>query len=200
MALALVVGESKTIFLIPCEATLLRWYGVDGIDVVTIAALAQTVVLGVTMGILILQFRSQERATKEAAYQKVLDDYNDVIRTLVDRPELHVLLDDLVKTSPVAAQGWRSLSADEKYIWTHFMMIYALLERVYLLFAKGWIDRSTWQEWETWLAFMAKHPIFARVHEGSRGMFNRTFQDHVSGLLGPPASVSPTRMRETAEP
>lgn len=37
-------------------------------DLVTIAALVQTVVLVVTAVILIFQFRSQERATKDAAY------------------------------------------------------------------------------------------------------------------------------------
>ncbi len=172
----------------------------DGIDLVTIASVAQTVVLGVTMGILILQFRSQERATKETAYQKVLDDYNDVVRTVVDRPALNVLLDDLVKTSPVATHPWQNLSADEKLILTHFLMIYALWERVYMLFAKGWIDRSTWREWETWLAVLAKHPIFARVHEGSRGMFNRSSQDHVSSLVDPASTSAAPRVGETAEP
>jgi len=39
----------------------------DGIDLATIAARAQIVVFAVTPAILILQFRSQEKATKEAA-------------------------------------------------------------------------------------------------------------------------------------
>ena len=50
------------------------------------------------MVVLILQFRSQEKATKEEAYQKILDDYSDIIRTLGTRPELTGLLDDLVKS------------------------------------------------------------------------------------------------------
>jgi hypothetical protein len=155
------------------------------IDLVTIAALAQTIVLAVTMGILILQFRSQARATKDAAYQKVMDDYNDVVRMLVNRPELTSLLDDLVKTGASSTTGWEQLSSQEKTVRSYLMIVYGLLEKVYTLYEKRWIDESTWKEWETWLVVMARHPLFVHVHVGSQGMFNRAYQDHVSTLIDP---------------
>jgi len=96
--------STKAIFLIKWDATPVRWWTLDEPDMLTIASLAQAVVLAVTIWILILQFRNQERATKETAYQKVLDDYNDTVRTLVGHPELGVLIDDLVRTGPVATQ------------------------------------------------------------------------------------------------
>ena len=53
----------------------------DGFDLVAIATLGQTVVLTVTLIVFILQLRSQTKAIKDAAYQSVLDDYNDIVRT-----------------------------------------------------------------------------------------------------------------------
>lgn len=154
-------------------------------DLVTLAALVQTIVLVVTAVILILQFRSQERATKEAAYQKILDDYNDVIRVQMERPELALMFNDLVKASPEAAARWgqRTLSNEENLVRIHVMMIYGLLERVYILYDKEWIDRDTWTQWDAWLVAMAQHPMFGQVHRGSRGMFDRSFEEHVARVL-----------------
>src|SRR5437660_11281450 len=67
----------------------------DGFDLVAIATLGQTVVLTVTLIVFILQLRSQTKAIKDAAYQDVLDDYNDIIRTQDNRPEIGELLDDV---------------------------------------------------------------------------------------------------------
>ena len=47
----------------------------DGFDLVATAAVAQTLVLTVTLIVFILQLRSQTKATKDAAYQSVLNDY-----------------------------------------------------------------------------------------------------------------------------
>jgi len=80
------------------------------------------------------------------------------------------------------------------------MMIYALLEKVYLLYEKKWIDESTRREWETWLAFIAKHPMFFEVHLGSKGMFNRSFQDHVSRLVELSLTGTAESTRETPGP
>lgn len=163
-----------------------------------IATLAQAVVLAVTMVILIFQSRSQEKAIKESAYQKVMDDYNDIVRIVVTRPELSVLLDDLIKRSPAPDWQFRELSNEERLIYGYLLMIYGFFERVYSLHERGWIDGRTWGEWENWLAFMAKHPIFARVHAASRGMFNESFQDYVSRLVQTPPPVAGEEPRTRA--
>ena len=161
-----------------------------GIDLVTLAALAQTIVLTVTAVILILQFRSQERAIKDSAYQRVLDDYNDTVRALVDHPELAALIDTFVRAGGEGGPA-RVLTPGERLVRSHLLVINGLLERVYLLYAKGWIDEETWKQWEAWLAAVAKNPLFGQIHIRSEGMFDPAFMAHVSRFVRP----EPTRER-----
>jgi hypothetical protein len=152
------------------------------IDLVTLAALLQTIVLTVTMVLLIVQFRSQERAVKEAAYQRVLDDYNDTVRGLVEHPELSALLDDMARMAPrPSPEG--SMSPEDRIVRSHMLVVYGLLERVYVLYARGWIDDDTWKQWEAWLAVSAENPFFRQIHARSQGMFDRAFQDHVARFV-----------------
>jgi hypothetical protein len=51
--------------------------------------ITQTIVLTLTLVIFILSFRSQEKTSKENAYQKVLDDTTDAMRMLVTNPDGH---------------------------------------------------------------------------------------------------------------
>lgn len=114
----------------------------------------------------------------------MLDDYNDVMRIQVERPELGRLFDSVAKANPAAQERWGPLSDEEKLARTHLMMVYGLLERVYLLYDKGWIDEDTWAQWEAWLVVMARYPMFARVHRATEGMFDRGFQERVSRFVG----------------
>jgi len=155
----------------------------DGFDLVVIATLGQTVVLTVTLIVFILQLRSQTKAIKDAAYQDVLDDYNDIIRTQVNRPEIGELLDDLVRPGLVSALDLPPLSSREKLVRSYLLMIYGLFERVYILHEKRWIDDASWREWATWIEVMSRNPIFTHVHTISRGMFNASFQEYVTGLM-----------------
>jgi hypothetical protein len=47
---------------------------------------------------------------------------------------------------------------------------------------------------------MARNPIFTHVHTISRGMFNASFQEYVTGLIAPPAPATdrPIRGSETS--
>ena len=65
---------------------------VDSTDLIVIASVAQTVVITLTLVVFIFQFRSQEKAIKESAYQAVQGRYTDYIRMLVEKPELTRLL------------------------------------------------------------------------------------------------------------
>ncbi len=134
----------------------------DGFDLVAIATLGQTVVLTVTLIVFILQLRSQTKAIKDAAYQSVLDDYNDIVRTQVNRPEIGELLDDLVR---------------------------------YILHEKRWIDDASWREWATWIEVMCRNPIFTHVHTISRGMFNASFQEYLTGLMASSSVADSARSR-----
>src|SRR5438046_10359073 len=68
-------------------------------------------------------------------------------------------------------------------------MIYGLFERVYILHEKRWIDDASWREWATWIEVMCRNPIFTHVHTISRGMFNASFQEYLTGLM-PSSSVA----------
>ena len=167
----------------------------DGFDLVAIATLGQTVVLTVTLIVFILQLRSQTKAIKDAAYQSVLDDYNDIIRTQVNRPEIGELLDDLVRPGLVSALDLPPLSSREKLVRSYLLMIYGLFERVYILHEKRWIDDASWREWATWIEVMSRNPIFAHVHTISRGMFNASFQEYLTGLMASSSVADSARSR-----
>jgi len=172
----------------------------DGFDIVAISTLGQTVVLAITLIVFTLQLRAQTQAIKDAAYQGVLNDYNDIVRTQVNNPEMSKLLDDLVRPGFTSAEGLPDLSADEKIVRSYLLMIYGLFERVHILYQKRWIDEASWREWANWIEVMARNPIFTHVHTISRGMFNAAFQDYVSGLIAspPPAKGRPARGSQTS--
>ena len=65
------------------------------------------------------------------------------------------------------------------------LLMYSLFERIYLLYAKKWIDDDTWGQWHTWMKIMAKHPLFQEVHRRSQGTFDREFQNLVGDAMKP---------------
>ncbi len=155
-------------------------------DPIILFTLAQTLVLTITMIIFIFQFRSQNLAIKDAAYQKAMDDYTDTISLLVQKPELAPLLDELGQLTPGATE--RIIITPERSAAFGYMLLnYSLFERVYLLYAKKWIDEDTWSQWHAWLKTMAKHPIFQEVHKRSEGTFDREFQKLVAEACKPDA-------------
>ncbi len=154
----------------------------DITDPVVLSTIAQTAVLTFTLVIFILSFRSQNKANKEAVYQKVLDDYNDAIRMLIDKPELSRFQVELARVNA----GFKSdvaRSAEEMTVRNYILMLYSLFERAHLLYRKKWIDEETWGQWSAFLEVVAKHPMFGEAHRSSEGMFDKPFQDYVSNVL-----------------
>ncbi len=135
-----------------------------------------------TLMIFILSFRSQNMASKEAAYQKVLDDYTDAMRMLVEKPELGKFP---VEVARAAAPGSKTAlrSPEEMTIRNYILLLYGLFERAHLLYRKKWIDKETWSQWSAFLEVVAKHPMFGEAHRSSEGMFDKPFQDYVSTVL-----------------
>lgn len=134
------------------------------------------------MIIFIYQFRSQNLAIKDAAYQKAMDDYTDSIALLVQKPELASLVNELGQTTPGASELTK-LTPEGSAVLGYMLLIYSLFERVYLLYAKKWIDEDTWSQWHAWLKTMAKHPTFQDVHKRSEGTFDRAFQKLVADAI-----------------
>ena len=154
----------------------------DITDPVFLSTLAQTAVLTLTLVIFIMSFRTQNNANKEAAYQKILDDYTDAIRLSLEKPELSRLQVDVARAiNPNSTLA--SLSVDEMTVRNYLVLLYGLFERTHLLYRKKWIDRETWNQWSAFLEAVAKHPMFGDIHQSSEGMYDKPFMDYVSNIL-----------------
>ncbi len=154
---------------------------VDISDPIVWSTIVQTIVLTLTLIIFILTFRTQNKATRDAAYQKVLDDYSDSMKMLVERPELNSIQVELAK---ITRTGDLTNRTPEQLLARNFvLLLYGIFERLYMLYLKKWIDHETWIQWEKFLTTIAKHPLFEEVHHTSEGMFDKPFQDFVSGII-----------------
>jgi hypothetical protein len=123
------------------------------------------------MIVFIYQFRAQNLAIKDAAYQKALDDYTDSIALLVQRPELASTIEEIGEITRAAGAPASKIKVtpERGAVFGYMMLSYSLFERVYLLYAKKWIDEDTWNQWHAWMKLMCKHPMFQEVHNRSEG-------------------------------
>ncbi len=123
---------------------------IDITDPIVFSTVAQTAVLTLTLVIFIMSFRTQNKATKEAAYQKILDDYTDAIRLVLEKPELSKLQIDMARAiNPGSTMA--SLSADDMTVRNYLVLLYGLFERTHLLYRRKWIDSDTWNQWSAFL-------------------------------------------------
>ena len=56
------------------------------------STVVQTVVISITLVVFVLQFRGQEKAIRESAYQGLIGRYNELVSTLLDKPDLALSL------------------------------------------------------------------------------------------------------------
>lgn len=157
---------------------------VDITDLIVWSTIVQTVVLTLTLVIFILSFRSQNKAIKEQAYERILDDYGDMMRTLVERPELYAFQVELFNTSrrPLGREQ-KSYSPEDLMIRNYVVMMYGFFERIHFLYRRKWIDEDTWRQWAAFLKVVVAHPMFQDVHQSSGEMFDKPFVDYVSSIL-----------------
>ena len=156
---------------------------VDISDPIVWSTIVQTIVLTLTLIIFTLSFRSQNKAMRDQAYQKVLDDYSDSMRMLVERPELAILQIELARLTRTGDLETRTPTPEQLVVRNFVMLLYGIFERIYMLYWKKWIDADTWRQWDRFLKIVAKHPMFEDVHRTSDGMFDKPFQDYVTGIL-----------------
>jgi len=153
----------------------------DITDPVVLATIVQTAILTLTLVIFTMSFRSQNKANQEAAYQKVMDDYTDALRMLVEKPELSRLQAEMTRAS--TGSNAPALSPDEQISRNFVMLLYGLFERTHLLYRKKWIDKDTWDQWSKFLEVVARHPMFREVHRTGEGMYDKPFLDYVTNIL-----------------
>ena len=145
------------------------------------STLVQTVVLTLTLAIFILTFREQNKATRESAYQKVLDDYTDSMKMLVENPILGRLPLEMARIQKQTVDP--QSSQEDLVVRNYMLLVYGIFERTHLLYRKKWIDKDTWDQWALFLKSISAHPSFQNVHQTSEGMFDKPFQDYVTGIL-----------------
>lgn len=149
---------------------------VDATSLIVISTVVQTVVISVTLFVFILQFRSQERAVREASYQGLMGRYNDFISTLVEKPELaRGIMENLGEA--------KEISKEEGSVYAHLLLAYGIVEEAYLLYKKKWIDEETWRGWSAWLEGLATRPEFQKIHSVASGTFDKGFEEYVSKFV-----------------
>jgi len=147
---------------------------VDTTTLIVISTIVQTFVITVTLIVFVLQFRSQEKAIREASYQGLMGRYNDFIGTLALRPELARLLMDESQHAP---------TAEEASVFGHLLVAYGIIEEAFLLYKKGWIDRANWEQWSEWLRHLCDRPELRQIHERTKGTFDKQFEEYVGNIL-----------------
>ena len=146
--------------------------------------IVQTVVLTLTLVIFIMSFRSQEKSIHEQAYQKVMDDYSDIIRMMSQTPELYKFQVELFnRIGRPGGDGQKELSREDLVIRNYVVMVYGFFERLHALYRRKWIDQDTWKQWAAFLELMSNHPVFREVHESSTEMWDKPFVEYVDELL-----------------
>jgi len=147
---------------------------VDATTLIVLSTIVQTVVITVTLIVFVMQFRSQEKAIREASYQGLMGRYNDFIRSLIERPELaRFLLNE--------TEG--ETSSEEATVYAHLLVAYGIIEEAFLLYQKKWIDEYTWEQWSAWLKVLCDLPQLRRIHERTRGTFDKRFEEYVTQML-----------------
>lgn len=151
---------------------------VDALTLTIAATLVQTAVITLTLIVFIFQFRSQEKATKEASYQNLMGRYNDYVMLQVTTPALSGLLYQRVRSVTK-----KEPTQEEAAIIGNLLIAYGIIEEAHGLYKKRWIDEETWGQWAEWLKSMATVPQFARLHEATKGTFDPEFQKFVDKVI-----------------
>ena len=154
---------------------------VDTTALVVVSTLVQTVVISITLIVFILQFRSQERAIKQSAYQGLIGRYNELISTLVDKPDLAL---SFFVSPGGAGDAPKNATKEDIAVYSHLLLAYGIIEEAYVLRQKNWISETEWNQWSTYLERLAQHPMFPLIHRMSSGTFDKGFEEFASTKIG----------------
>lgn len=153
---------------------------VDTNTLIVISTIVQTIVITITLVVFILQFRAQEKAVKESSYQGLMGRYNDLISTLVDKPDLALAL---FSASGLGVEGTKETTQEDISVYSHLLLAYGIIEEAFSLYQKKWITENEWRQWSAFLERLSNHPKFMEVHNMTTGTFDSKFQNYVTDLL-----------------
>ena len=147
---------------------------------IVVSTVVQTVVISVTLIVFVLQFRSQERAIRESSYQGLIGRYNDLITSLVDRPDLAL---SLFRASGLPGADSQSATKEDAAVYSHLLLAYGIIEEAFLLYQKKWIGDEDWSQWSAFLQRLSANPMFPGIFRMSAGTFDKRFEDYVAGEI-----------------
>jgi hypothetical protein len=148
---------------------------VDETTLIVISTVVQTVVITVTLIVFVLQFRSQEKAIRESSYQGLMGRYNQMLSSMIDKPELAYSLFMGLPSSRGA-----NVSKDDAALYGHLLLAYGIIEEAYLLYKKKWISEGDWLQWSAFLERLAGHPLFITIHRFSSGTFDEDYEKYIN--------------------
>jgi hypothetical protein len=137
-----------------------------------ISTIVQTFVITVTLIVFVMQFRSQEKAIREASYQGLMGRYNDYITGIVENPTLGRIL-----------VGDDKMPTEEALIYGHLLVAYGIIEEAFLLRTRKWITEDEWKQWSAFLSGLASRPEMKVLFERIRGTFDGRFEEYTSQVL-----------------
>ena len=156
----------------------------DILDPTLWSTIVQTIVLSLTLVIFALSFRSQNKAIQEQAYQKVMDDYGDAMRMLSERPELYVFQLELFNVSGRRFGQEQSHTLARKWSSATMSSCFTDSSKESISSTDGnGLTRTRGSNGQRFLKLLPHTPVFRDVHQSSREMFDKPFQDYVSGIL-----------------
>lgn len=151
-------------------------------DLLKSPILVNLVLLGV-LALVVLQLRLESRVRRETEYLRLKSDFSGVTRALIRAGRHEDVYNDLALRTRRRFIGWHGYSRPEKVTYLYMEQMYELLERVFDMREKGWIDDREWELWAKWIDDLAYHPLFAHVYEDGREMHPRAFEDYIRSRL-----------------
>lgn len=106
--------------------------------------------------------------------------YNELITTLVDKPDLALAL---FSGSGLRGEGPTDTTQGDISVYSHLLLAYGIIEEAFSLYQRKWISASEWRQWSAFLERLTNHPKFMEVHRMATGTFDEKFEIYVNDLL-----------------
>ncbi|MEK6304091.1 MAG: hypothetical protein AABO41_25660 [Acidobacteriota bacterium] len=142
-------------------------------QLVLILMALQTLIFGLTFVGLVRQLRRINQSMRNDAYSKAIDDYYRITQLLLEKPSLNRIFYS-------ANASFKSLDSDQQDFYNYLALSVGFLERIYLLFKQGLVDRGTWESWERWLTLhWFQFELFDLFWKNERTFFSADFCQYV---------------------
>lgn len=146
--------------------------------------LAAMIFFAATVGLMLLDIRTQRKGLRQAAYQAVRVDHTELVRMILNTPLLNQVYENIQKPDK---REWKDFTNDEKTIGHYYGLHNDLYERLFALYEEKIITPKEWEQWMQWLKEMSGHWLFEYVFRDVEDVLDEGFVDAVNQeILGTP--------------